>query len=295
MIRAVLLLPLAALALTAATLQSDDPLTRPIPDGDRWTVPAVPIRVFGNFYLVGFENVNVGLIDTGAGLILIDGAVPQGVHAIEANLRTLGFRIEDVKYILSTEPHSDHAGGLAALARDSGATVIAGGAALETLRGKMDASDAQAAWLGPFPAVTRLRGVRDGATLRLGNVTVTARATPGHTRGSTSWTWRSCERRDCKTIVFASSLTAMAAPGYRFSDHPEVVARFRTSFARLRTLPCDVLVTAHPGQSDGDAKRDALAARPASNPFVDPGACRTLARSAAQALDATLTKERRAP
>ncbi|MFZ8510109.1 MBL fold metallo-hydrolase, partial [Staphylococcus aureus] len=82
-------------------------------------------RIYGNTYLVGFRKMNVALIDTGAGLILIDAALPQSVAAVEANIRTLGFKLRDVKFILSTEPHYDHAGGLAALARDSGATIIA--------------------------------------------------------------------------------------------------------------------------------------------------------------------------
>ncbi|WBY08919.1 MBL fold metallo-hydrolase [Sphingomonas sp. 7/4-4] len=174
------------LSSSAPAQQADDPLLRPIApeSAAKWLGPEAPIRVFGNFYLVGFEGLNVGLIDTGAGLILIDGAVPQGVRAIEANIRKLGFRVEDVKYILSTEPHYDHAGGIAALARDSGATVVAGAAAATVLRGGTDPSDAQVSWLAPFPAVSRLRTVRDGERLRLGGVTITARATSGHTRGA---------------------------------------------------------------------------------------------------------------
>ncbi|MCP4636951.1 MAG: MBL fold metallo-hydrolase, partial [Methyloversatilis sp.] len=100
---------LAALALLAAApvpqqqQQQDDPLTRPIaPEAAaKWIGPQAPIRVFGNSYLVGFQGMNVALIDTGGGLILIDSAVPQSVRAIEANLKKLGYRIEDVKLILS--------------------------------------------------------------------------------------------------------------------------------------------------------------------------------------------------
>jgi metallo-beta-lactamase class B len=100
----------AALALSSAAPAQDldDPLLRPIAaeSAAKWLGPQGPIRLFGNFYLVGFEGLSVGLIDTGAGLILIDGAVPQGVRAIEANIRKLGFRVEDVKFILSTAPVS---------------------------------------------------------------------------------------------------------------------------------------------------------------------------------------------
>lgn len=289
---------LAALLLSSAASaqQTDDPLLRPIApeSAAKWLGPQAPIRVFGNFHLVGFEGLSVGLIDTGAGLILIDGAVPQGVRAIEANIRKLGFRVEDVKYILSTEPHFDHAGGIAALARDSGATVVAGAAAAAVLRGGTDPSDAQVSWLVPFPAVQRLRTVRDGERLRLGAVTVTARATPGHTRGSTSWTWQSCEGRQCRTIVFAASFNPIAPETYRFSDpaHAWLRASFRRTFAATRRMPCDVLITAHPSQSGGDEKRRRFDQGSRPNPFIDPDACRAYADKSAAALDKRLAEER---
>ncbi|HWU96790.1 MAG TPA: subclass B3 metallo-beta-lactamase, partial [Sphingomonas sp.] len=280
---------LAALALltTAASPQQDDPLTRPIaPEAAaKWIGPQAPIRVHGKTYLVGFEGMNVALIDTGKGLILIDGAVPQSVRSVEANLRKLGFQIEDVKLILSTEPHFDHAGGLAALARDSGATVLAGAWAVTALKqGMSTPDDPQAAWLVPFPAVSRVRAVKDGEVIRLGNVAVTARATPGHTPGSMSWTWRSCEGGACKTIVFASSINPVAANGYRFTKHPEVVASFRTSHARFRAMPCDILFSAHPDNSGGVEKYARFARRGRPNPYLAPGACRAYAARSAKAL-----------
>jgi len=289
---------LAALALLAAApapQQQDDPLTRPIEPqaAAKWIGPQAPIRVHGNSYLVGFQGMNVGLIDTGKGLILIDGAVPQSVRAIEANLKTLGYRIEDVKLILSTEPHFDHAGGLAALARDSGATILASAWAAASLkRGMSSADDPQAAWLVPFPAVSRIRVGKDGEAIRLGNVTVTARATPGHTPGSMSWTWRSCEGRACRTMVFAASLNPVAADGYRFTRHPEVVASFRASQARFRAMPCDIMFSAHPDNSGGVEKyaRFAKGARP--NPYIDPGACRAYAARSETALAKRLADEK---
>jgi metallo-beta-lactamase class B len=288
---------LAALALltTAATHQQDDPLTRPIaPEAAaKWIGPQAPIRVYGNTYLVGFQGMNVGLIDTGKGLILIDGAVPQSVRSIEANLGKLGYRIQDVKLILSTEPHFDHAGGLAALARDSGATVLASNWAAVSLRqGMSTPDDPQAAWLVPFPAVSRVRAVKDGEAIRLGSVTVTARATPGHTPGSMSWTWRSCEGRVCRTMVFASSLNPVAADGYRFMKHPEVAASFRATQARFRTIPCDIMFSAHPDNSGGVEKYARFSAGARPNPYIDPGACRAYAAKSATALAKRLADEK---
>ena len=292
---------LAALALLAAApvpqqqQQQDDPLTRPIaPEAAaKWIGPQAPIRVFGTSYLVGFQGMNVALIDTGGGLILIDSAVPQSVRAIEANLKKLGYRIEDVKLILSTEPHFDHAGGLAALVRDSDATVLASDWAAASLkRGMSSADDPQAAWLVPFPAVSRVRVVRDGEAIRLGNVTVTARATPGHTPGSMSWTWRSCEGRACRAMVFAASLNPVAATGYRFTRHPEVVASFRASQAKFRALPCDIMFSAQPDNSGGVEKYARFARGTRPNPYVDPGACRAYAARSATALAKRLAEEK---
>ena len=287
----------AALASPPARTQSgDDPLLRPIAPASsaRWLTPQPPTRIFGNTYLVGFGGLNVALIRTRAGLILVDAGVPQGVRAVAANIRRLGFRLRDVRYILSTEPHFDHAGGLAALVRDTGATVVASPAAAEVLgRGRSGADDPQAAWLAPFPPVGRVRVMRDGEQLRLGDTVVTARATPGPTAGSMSWSWRACEGRRCADVLFGSSLNPIAAENYRFSDpaHAAGLAAFRRTFASLRALPCDILLTAHPDQSGGDAKFARLQRRREPNPFLDPAACRSYADRFERLLDARLAEE----
>jgi metallo-beta-lactamase class B len=259
----------------------DDPLTRPIaPDyAKRWLAPQSPARLHGTTYLVGFGGLNVALIRTSAGLILIDGAVPQAVPDIEAKIRQLGFSIKQVKLILSTEPHYDHAGGIAALARDSGATVIASAPAATVLRqGGGDADDPQAAWLERFPGVAKLRVARDGEMIRLGDATITAHATPGHTLGSMSWSWKSCEGKDCRTIVFAASLNPVAADGWRFADpaHRTYIDAFRGSFAKVKAMQCDMLIPSHPADDQADRLARLARAR-APHPFVDPGACRAYA------------------
>ncbi len=295
---------LVSLILAAAAAPSvaheTDPLRTPIASdyAARWLAPEAPLRVFGNTFFVGFSGMSVGLIDTGDGLILIDGALPQAVDAIEANIRKLGFRPQDIRWILSTEPHYDHAGGLAALAKDTGATVVASPEAAEVLRrGRSGTDDPQHAWLEAFPPVDRIKVMRDGETLRLGRTVITAHATPGHTAGSMSWSWRSCEKDDCRTVVFGSSLNPISADGYRFTDpaNAGVVASFRRTFARLRTLPCDILLTAHPEQGGFDRRLAAYRAGGGPQAFVDPSACRTYADAFEQRLEARLTKERDAP
>jgi metallo-beta-lactamase class B len=276
-----------------------DPLTAPIaPEfAQRWLGEEAPVRVFGNTWLVGFSGLSVGLIQTSAGLVLIDAAVPQSVPMLEAHVRALGLKITDIKYILSTEPHWDHAGGLAALSRDSGATVVASQAGAEVLRtGKSGADDPQAANLARFPPVARLRVIGDRQTLKLGDTVITAHATPGHTTGSMTWTWRSCEGPKCLNMVFGSSLNPVAANGYRFSDPAAAatVASFRRTFGVVRGLPCDVLISAHPDQSGGDAKLARYRRQPSPNPFVDAGACRAYADKFSGLLEKKLADERAA-
>ena len=255
---------------SAAGAPAEDPLTRPIA-ADRakqWLLPLPPEKVFDKSYLVGFGGLSVALIDTGAGLVLIDGALPQAAPIILANVRALGFDPKDIKFILSTEPHYDHAGGFAALARDTGATVVASARGAEGLRmGAMAADDPQRAYGGKWPAVGRLRVVKDGDVLKLGNTAITAHATPGHTMGSMSWSWDACERGTCKQIVFASSLNPVSADGYRYTaaEGAPFVAGFAKSYEVMGALKCDLLISAHPDNAGEGRYND------------KPGACRAYA------------------
>ncbi len=281
------LLSLIAIVTAPATPQTPDPLTKPIVTEHtaEWLAPRPPVKVFGTTYLVGFGGLNVALIDTGKGLILIDGALPQAAPAILANVAKLGFRPRDIKYILSTEPHFDHAGGLAALARDTGATVVASPRGADGLRtGRLAADDPQRGYDSRFPAVRSVRIIRDGERLRLGNTIVTAHATPGHTMGSMSWSWRACEGQQCKAIVFAASLNPVSTDDYRFSapSHKAVVAAFARGQAAMRALPCDILITAHADQDDATERF-----------LTTPGACRAYAASSQRKLAQRLRQEAR--
>lgn len=286
MIDALTMMMWLASAASAPAAAADDPLTRPIATerAAEWLKPVAPERIYANSYLVGFGGLSVALIDTGAGLILVDGALPQAAPMILANVRTLGFNPKDIKYILSTEPHWDHAGGLAALARDTGATVVAsmrGALALRT--GRMAADDPQHAYGGTFPPVTKLRVVRDGQVLKLGNVRITAHATPGHTMGSMSWGWKACEPAgQCKAIVFASSLNPVAADGYRYTSSAGApfLAGFEKSYRTMDMVACDMLIAAHPDNA-GSGRYNA-----------QPGACRAYADRSRGLLADRLADER---
>ena len=293
--------PLLSFAQEAAPAL--DPLTQPIasPYAAQWNRPQQPARIHGDTYYVGVGGLSVALIHTRDGLILIDGALPQSVAAIKEHILELGFRLEDVKFILNTEAHFDHSGGIAALARDSGAQVIASPLGAQALRaGSVLAMDPQAGEIDAMPAVENVREIADGETLQLGEVTITARYTPGHTPGSTSWTWVSCEdaeRQDCLNVVFGASLTPVAADDFHYlgdERHADLTPAFRRVMQDFARLPCDILISAHPDHSGADEKLRRLLEGATPNPFIDAQACRDYAAKNEAKLDARIAKEKAA-
>jgi metallo-beta-lactamase class B len=264
-----------------------------------WNAPQEPFRVFGNTYYVGVAGLGAVLVASDAGHVLLDGGLPQSAPLIDASIRRLGFRTEDVKLIVNSHAHYDHAGGIAALQRASGATVAASAAGARALEQGGPTPDDPQFGFGPaanaFPRVARVRVVADGETLRVGTLAVTARLTPGHTPGSTTWTWRSCAGERCLDVVYADSLNAVSAPGFRFTGDAggAVEAAFRKSIATVESLPCDVLLTVHPGFADLEGKLRRLEAEPGSEPFVDEGACRAYAAAARSRFEQRVAEERR--
>ncbi|MBN9143449.1 MULTISPECIES: subclass B3 metallo-beta-lactamase [unclassified Novosphingobium] len=283
--------------LASPVLAADDPLTRPITTSytDRWMQPRAPIPIYGKTWMAGSVHLNTAVIDTGAGLVVIDAGLPQLEPQLKAQIRSLGHKPSDVRYILVTEAHFDHAGGVAALARDTGATVIASPYTVAALRnGQTGVEDPQNGDLKPFPAPTRLRAIRDGGQIKLGDTVVTARFTPGHTAGSTSWTWQTCApKTGCRAMVFMASLSATAADTYRFSapEHAAVVASFRQSFAKAKAFPCDYLITGHPEHSQTDDKVAAAMHAPGSVSWEDKGACAATVARFEERLNTTLARE----
>ncbi len=263
-----------------------------------WNRPQTPFRIFGNTYYVGPHGLSSILITSPTGHILIDGALPQSAPLIAANIQSLGFRIQDVKIILNSHVHFDHAGGIAALQRMSGARVIASDWSANVMkRGGVGRADPQYGILQPIQPIRNVSTLRDGEVISVGSVSVTAHLTPGHTPGGTSWTWKSCEGAVCHNMVYADSLTAVSASGFRFTgsqEYPHVLEDFEKSFAFLDSEPCDILITTHPDSSglwDRVASRD-RGVKP--DPLVDNAAGRNLAQHAREDLSRRLAEEQKA-
>jgi metallo-beta-lactamase class B len=285
-------LSLAALVGTAIGQNSSPPCR----ECAEWNLPQKPFRIFGKTYYVGPHGLSSILITSPSGHILIDGALPESARQIAENIRSLGFRIQDVKIILNSHVHFDHAGGIAELQRMSGARVIASKWSAAVMRkGGVGPGDPQFGAVRPIAPVQNVEELHDGETLRVGQISVTAHLTPGHTPGGTSWTWKSCEGDVCYDIVYADSLTPVSAPAFRFTisrEYPHVLDDFQKSFAFLDTTPCDVLITVHPEISAlwDRVKARAEGAKP--DPLVDSGACRKLSQNARERLHQRLAEER---
>ena len=250
-----------------------------------WSKPQKPFRIFGDTYYVGPHGLTSLLIVSPQGDVLIDVPLAMSAKQVAGNIKALGFQLTDVKLILSSHVHHDHAGGIAELQRLTRAKVEASSWSAEVLKhGGVDKDDPQYGDIWGVPKTASVSTLGDGETVRVGSLALTARFTPGHTPGGTSWTWKSCEGARCLNMVYADSVSAVARPGYRFSDHQEILAQFAKSFAWLESVPCDVLITPHPDASD-------LFERVGAGKLVDGGACRRLAAEGREGLKQRLAKE----
>lgn len=253
--------PVLLLAFSQAPALVPDP-PKACGDCADWNRDTEPSRVFGNTYSVGTAGLSSLLVTSSAGHVLLDGALPQSAPLIDRHIRALGFKTTDVKLILVSHGHYDHAGGVAALARFTGARVGGSPSTAAALRRGENTTDDPQFGFGrqdnEFPAVAAVQELKDGEVLRVGDTAITVHHIPGHAPGSTAYTWRSCEGAACRDMVYADSLSAVAAPGFRFTggkDYPSRVDAFRRSITRVAELPCDVLVAPHPFAAAGKTCR----------------------------------------
>jgi metallo-beta-lactamase class B len=212
--------------------------------------------------------------------------VPQ----IRDHIKELGFKLEDVRLLLNTHVHYDHAGGLGALQQLTGAHAAASADSAKVLTsGESGPDDPQYGLLPPIDRLKNVEVVRQGQILKVGSLLVMARMTPGHTPGGTSWSWKSCEGPRCLDLVYADSLTPVAADGFKYSTSPLAKA-FETTYARLEAMRCDILLTPHPNFAKVLEK---LAARDAgkADAFIDAGACKAYVATARQNLARRLAAE----
>jgi len=285
---------IAGIAMAAASFavqaQPADPFAR---SRLEWNKPQTPFHVIGNIYYVGPAGVSAFLIVTPEGLILTDGGLPESASMIEANIKALGYDIKNVKLLLNSHAHFDHAGGLAQLKRDSGARLVASQADTPILeKGRIDFGPST---VDPFPPVKVDRVIKEGDVISLGGVTLTASITPGHTPGCTNWTMPLTEAGASLKVMFFCSITTGGNPLVNNPQYPSIAADFKASFARLKTMDVDVFLAPHGDQMDLPAKLKRLeSGAEKENPFIDRQALPRLIQVMERQFDAELARQQAA-
>jgi metallo-beta-lactamase class B len=238
------------------------------PTSRAWNQPVPPFRIAGNLYYVGAKEIASFLITTPQGHFLLDGGFVETAPQIERNIAQLGFKIEDVKILLNSHAHFDHAGGLAELKQKSGAKFVASAGDTELLENGGH-NDFRFGDTLLFPPIHPDQIIGDGESIRLGDQVMTAHLTPGHTKGNTTWTTKIQDGEKSYDVVFVGSQSAL---DYKFvgqESYPGIRADFEQSFTALKFLPCDIFLGSHGSFFHLLEKRERLV-RDRTNAFVDP-------------------------
>lgn len=257
---------------------------------NNWDDPFPPHRIADNLYYVGSAGLASYLITTPQGDILVNTSYERTVPLIRASIEKLGFHISDVKIILGSHAHDDHVAGNALMKKLTGAKIY-------VMRGDEKTIESGGA-IGEYLYKSRWTPVKvdkvlnDGDTVSLGGVTLTAHLTPGHTRGCTTWTFRTTDRGRNYNVVIVGSPNAN--PGYQLvnnPDYPEISADFARTFRVLHSLACDIFLGAHGEYYGMEAKYARLKQDPNSNPFVDPQGYQAYVAEREQAYLSTRAKQ----
>lgn len=281
--------PLAFALVTALPIAHASGAETPLPQLRAYTVdaswlqPMAPLQIADHTWQIGTQDLTALLVQTADGAVLLDGGMPQMAGHLISNMKARGVAPQNLRLILLSHAHADHAGPVAELKRRTGAKVAANAeSAVLLARGGSD--DLHFGDGITYPPASADRIVMDGEVVEVGGIEFTAHFMPGHTPGSTAWTWSDTREGKPVRIAYADSLSA---PGYQLQGnarYPRLVDDYKRSFATVRALPCDVLLTPHPGASNWDYASGSKASAKALT-------CKAYADAAEQKFDAQLAKE----
>lgn len=251
---------------------------------DSWNAPIKPFRLIGNIHYVGASGVSSFLITTPEGHILIDTGFETTVPRIRENVAKLGFKLTDIKIILSSHAHTDHVGGHAAMQKLTGAKIFMSeaDAALLASGGRGDFTPYNKDLMA-YPPAKADRILRDGDKVTLGGATLTCHLTPGHTKGATTWTMEVVEAGKTHHVVFFSSTSVLPnVPLVNNAQYPDIADDLAASYRKLKSLPCDVFLAPHPEFFGLKDKAAAFERNATVNPFVDATAFKSFLEPAEQ-------------
>jgi len=255
-----------------------------------WNDPFPPHRIADNLYYVGSKGLSTYLITGKQGHILINASFDRTVPLIRGSVEKLGFKMTDVKIILSSHAHGDHVEGTARLKEMTGAEVwvMKGDDQVVASGGK-----GQYKYAGTWKPVKVSKVLQDGEIVKLGDIVLTARHTPGHTRGNTTWTMSVTDHGKKYLAVIIGSPNVN--PGYELvnnKEYPEIATDFAKTFQVLESLPCDIFLGAHGDYYGMAAKFARLKPDAATNPFLDPEGYKRYVANRKQYYLETLAKQK---
>jgi len=259
-----------------------------------WNVPFKPFRIIGNIYYVGASGISSFLMTTPEGHILLDTGFETTVPRIRESVEKLGFKLSDIKIILNSHAHLDHAGGHALMKELTGAKILMSeaDAALLASGGTNDFTSYSRAMIGYPPAKADQR-LRDGDKVTLGGATLTCHLTAGHTKGCTTWTMDVTEDGQVYHVLFFGSTSILpGVPLVNNVEYPGIADAFAETYRKLKTLLCDVFLAPHAGFFGLREKAARLEERAKPNPFIDPIAYRDFIGKAERSFHAQLESER---
>jgi metallo-beta-lactamase class B len=261
-------LTLLVISLPATSLSGLTGLAQYTKATPEWNQPVKPFRIIGNIYYVGASEVSSFLITTPKGHILLDSGFAETVPLIAAGIKQLGFKLEDVKVLINSHAHYDHAAGLAQLKRLTGAQLILSEADSATAA-KGGKGDFQWGDKFTYEPVMADRLLQDKDQVDLGGVTMIARLTPGHTKGCTTWLMKVTEGGKSYDVVFIGSTTAPEYVLVNNPKYPNIVSDYEYTFRLLRSLHCDVFLGPHGSFFHLKEKSGRLARGERPNPFIE--------------------------
>lgn len=257
-----------------------------------WLQPFPPFRIAGNLYYVGSADLASYLVATPDGLILINSDLKESPPLIRKSVEKLGFKFSDIKILLISHAHNDHCGGSAEIIKLTGAKyeVMDGDAQVVESGGKKDfAYGANLTMRYPPTKVDRV--LHDGDTVSLGGTVLTAHLTPGHTKGTTTWTLDERENGRMLHVVIVGGPTlndSYKLVGNR--EYPQIAWDYERGFAVLRSLPCDIFLGAHGVYFDLTEKYARWKAGD-HDAFIDPAGYKAYVADREQAFEAELKKQ----
>ena len=257
-----------------------------------WNDPFPAHKIMDNFYYVGTKELASFLIATPRGLILMNSDYEASVPVIKKNVEDLGFKFSDIKILLISHAHYDHAAGSARILQMTHAKymVMDGDVSVIESGGKTDFNYAKSADMY-FPPAKVDRVLHDGDEVRLGGVVLVAHKTPGHTKGCTTWTMTAVDKGKSYHVVIVGSPNVN--PGYKLVNnktYPQIAQDYETTFRMLKALPCDVFLGAHGGYYDMIEKYGRVKDG-AENPFIDPAGYKAYVADREQAFENELKKQ----